>query len=194
MQELEEQKVMEIQRKLLSVEGAVDHLDEKQQQQQQQQTSFQQQTQFSLGAWCEYAEQEYELLLLSEQCGSVDSDWSVRNNEEEEEEEEEEEVVEAPIVPQVDEIHLREELSINTAPKKVSKADDDEADEEGEIESPIQESSDDHESDSSAPSTPVMQDPPIADDNTKKWLKDDAKVIQEKEKSTNWMWHSVNHQ
>jgi hypothetical protein len=39
---------------------------------------------FSLGAWCDYAEKEYDLLILNEQCGSVDSDWSARNNEFEE--------------------------------------------------------------------------------------------------------------
>jgi hypothetical protein len=36
---------------------------------------------FSLGVWCDYAEKEYDLLILNEQCGSVDSDWSAQNNE-----------------------------------------------------------------------------------------------------------------
>lgn len=39
---------------------------------------------FSLGAWCDYAEKEYDLLILNEQCGSVDSDWSAQNDEFEE--------------------------------------------------------------------------------------------------------------
>ncbi|KAG2207738.1 hypothetical protein INT47_011858, partial [Mucor saturninus] len=118
---------------------------------------------FSLGVWCEYAEKEYDLLILSEQCSSVDSDWSIRNNELEEEEalhqialengilslgEQEVNVLISPIIPDVPESRLSDE----------------------EVESPMQESSDDHESDSSAPSTPVMQD--IVDE--KKWLDNDG--------------------
>ncbi|CAO3608671.1 unnamed protein product [Mucor hiemalis] len=34
---------------------------------------------FSVGSWCEYAEQEYDLLILSEQSGYVSSDCSVRD-------------------------------------------------------------------------------------------------------------------
>ncbi|KAI9354001.1 hypothetical protein BD770DRAFT_429129 [Pilaira anomala] len=115
---------------------------------------------FSLGAWCEYAEQEYELLIMSEQCGSVDSDWSVQND---------------PNDPLLIQNHL--ELDDHQDFFTQQQLDED---------SPLQESSssDDHESDSSAPSTPVMQDS-IED---KKWLKEDEKKLNDK---SSWIWHSV---
>lgn len=134
---------------------------------------------FSLGVWCEYAEKEYDLLILSEQCSSVDSDWSIRNNELEDEEEEvlhqialengilslgqneANNVLISPIDPDVPESRLSDE----------------------EAESPMQESSDDHESDSSAPSTPVMQE--LVDE--KKWLDNDGQKVMDDNSS--WIWH-----
>ncbi|KAI9253663.1 hypothetical protein EDC94DRAFT_619391 [Helicostylum pulchrum] len=93
---------------------------------------------FSLGLWCDYAEQEYELLILSEQCGSSDSDWSVQNTDE----------------------SLENDFFID----QIS-------------------SSSDHESDSSAPSTPVMQE------SNQNWK--DEKVNEKVNEKPNWIWHSV---
>lgn len=133
---------------------------------------------FSLGVWCEYAEKEYDLLILSEQCSSVDSDWSVRNNELEDEEEEEINhiAVENILVAQKEALIIGTNDNQEEIESRIS---------DEEIESPMQESSDDHESDSSAPSTPVMQD--SIDD--KKWLNnDDGKIIDDK---SSWIWHSA---
>lgn len=117
---------------------------------------------FSLGAWCEFAEQEYELLIMSEQCGSVDSDWSAQND---------------PNDPLFIQNHLDLDHQDFFIDQPQQQLDED---------SPLQESSssDDHESDSSAPSTPVMQDS-VEDKN---WLKEDEKKLNK----SSWIWHSVN--
>lgn len=143
---------------------------------------------FSLGVWCEYAEKEYDLLILSEQCSSVDSDWSVRNNEleeeeeEQEEEEEEENIINRVVIENENNVTKDQMLTIGTLHHRedVELRSSDE-----EIESPMQESSDDHESDSSAPSTPVMQDSA----NDDKWLKDESRKVIDDQSS--WIWHST---
>lgn len=135
---------------------------------------------FSLGVWCEYAEKEYDLLILSEQCSSVDSDWSIRNNELEDDEEDA--IFQAASENNIMSVARKEVIpSINHSDLDVleSRLSDEE------VESPMQESSDDHESDSSAPSTPVMHDQV----DNKKWMDNDGtKVIDD---TSSWIWHSA---
>jgi hypothetical protein len=75
--ELEKQKLLEIRQKFWTSEGnnSRQHVELLQPQQQ-----LEQEEPFSVGTWCDYAEQEYDLLLLNEQCSneSIDSDWSLQ--------------------------------------------------------------------------------------------------------------------
>ncbi|KAK4517147.1 uncharacterized protein ATC70_000478 [Mucor velutinosus] len=94
---------------------------------------------FSLGAWCDYAEQEYDLLLLNEQCSneSIDSDWSLQ-----------------PQQP-----HSHQQLTAAADSDHSSDDGDDEVDED--VESPNHSNcssvTDESSSGSSTPTTPVMQ-------------------------------------
>lgn len=60
---------IDLERGTTSEDGSVQQLPSQQRYQQP----------FSVGSWCDYAEQEYDLLILSEQSGYVSSECSVRD-------------------------------------------------------------------------------------------------------------------
>ncbi|KAG1079007.1 hypothetical protein G6F42_023977 [Rhizopus arrhizus] len=80
--ELEKQKLMGLQQHFMMCEGghSPDEPTPPAPPAPAPQQQFEPEEPFSLGAWCDYAEQEYPLLLLNEQCSneSIDSDWSVQ--------------------------------------------------------------------------------------------------------------------
>lgn len=79
--ELEKQKLLELRQKFFISEGSSSSSGQHVEQLLQPQQQLEQEP-FSLGAWCDYAEQEYDLLLLNEQCSneSIDSDWSLQQH------------------------------------------------------------------------------------------------------------------
>ncbi|CAO3632874.1 unnamed protein product [Mucor fragilis] len=79
--ELERQKLIGLQQHFMmnqAIQGSLDELSPPPRSPPSQ--SLEPEEPFSLGAWCDYAEQEYDLLLLNEQCSneSIDSDWSLQ--------------------------------------------------------------------------------------------------------------------
>ncbi|GAN09009.1 Ser/Thr protein phosphatase 2A regulatory subunit B'' subunit alpha isoform 2 [Mucor ambiguus] len=72
--ELEKQKLMELQHHFIMSQASHGSPDDPSLPPQ----SLEPEEPFSLGAWCDYAEQEYDILLLNEQCSneSIDSEWS----------------------------------------------------------------------------------------------------------------------
>ncbi|KAI8638562.1 hypothetical protein BD408DRAFT_485459 [Parasitella parasitica] len=135
--ELERQRLLELRQAFLISEGCFDeqqdvlplHLEQPEEP-------------FSLGAWCDYAEQEYDLLLLNEQDRSEhntdDSDWCRQQQQ-------------------------QQQHSAAVDSDDSDGEDEDEDEDEIELESPshsndeLDESDSSHSSTSSTPTTPVMQ-------------------------------------
>ncbi|KAL7309024.1 hypothetical protein PS15m_011156 [Mucor circinelloides] len=133
--ELEKQKLMGLQQHFMMCEGGHSSDEPTPPLPPALQQQLEPEEPFSLGAWCDYAEQEYDLLLLNEQCSneSIDSDWSVQQQHHHHQH-----------TTAVDSDHISE---------------DDEDDDE-DVESPITSncsSVTDESSNSSTPTTPVMQ-------------------------------------
>lgn len=133
--ELEKQKLMGLQQHFMMCEGGHSPDEPTPPLPPAPQQQLEPEEPFSLGAWCDYAEQEYDLLLLNEQCSSesIDSDWSVQQQ------------------------HHHHQHT--TAVDSDHSSEDDEDDEE-DVESPNTSncsSVTDESSNSSTPTTPVMQ-------------------------------------
>ncbi|KAL9542665.1 hypothetical protein MBANPS3_008498 [Mucor bainieri] len=135
--ELEKQKLMELQQHFIMSQASHGGPDAPTPPPQ----SLEPEEPFSLGAWCDYAEQEYDLLLLNEQCSneSIDSEWSLQQH------------------------HNHQHLTTAVDGDHGSEDDDDNGDDEvdEDVESPNHSNcssvTDESSGSSSTPTTPVMQ-------------------------------------